>query len=107
MKTLDKLKAVAVAVFEKLKDTARAVLAWMRTDGIIHDLLCYSVFLTLAPFIGVAWARWITVALALGKEAFDVFVQKDNDWREALHDLTCDAAGILQAEMTVALWPAC
>ena len=107
MITLEKLKTVAVAVLEKLRDTARAVLAWMRSDGIIHSLLCYSVFLTLAPIIGTAWARWTTVALAFGKEAFDVFVQKDNNWREALHDLACDAVGILEAELTVALWSVC
>ena len=104
MKTLGTLKTTAVAVLQKLKATALAVLAWMRDDGIIHNLICYSAFLTLAPLIGTGWARGVTIALALGKEAFDVFVQKDNDWKEALHDLTCDAVGILEAELTVALW---
>lgn len=94
-------------IIDKLKAIVKAVLAWMRNDGIIHNLICYSAFLTLAPLIGTGWARGVTIALALGKEAFDIFVQKDNDWREALHDLICDAIGILEAELTVALWPIC
>lgn len=94
-------------IIDTIKIAAQSALAWMRSDGIIHNLMCYSILLTLAPIIGAEWARGVTVACAFGKEAFDVFVQKDNDWREALHDLACDAMGMMEAELTLAIWPIC
>lgn len=61
-------------MIDKIKTPIKAAFAWMRADGINHNLACYSVFLALAPLIGTGWARGATIALAFAKEAIDVFV---------------------------------
>ena len=77
---------------------------WMRSDGLIHALMCYSIFLALAPIIGVNWARGVVILLALGKEAIDFFIEKDNDLKEVGHDLICDAIGIAGGDITILIW---
>lgn len=87
----------------KIIEIFKKFYGWMRYDGFIHLLICYSIFLTLAQFIGVNWARVVTIAFALGKEAYDYFYQKDNDLKEVCHDLTCDTLGIMLANMITAI----
>ena len=69
----------------------------MATDGLLHFLVCYALMLTLGPFFGNWIALGITLAFAFGKEAYDVFIEKDNNYQQAWHDLVCDFAGIVAA----------
>lgn len=73
----------------------RRVWSWVATDGLLHFLVCYAMMLTLEPFVGIWIALGITLVFAFGKEAYDVFIQKDNNYQQAWHDLVCDFAGII------------
>jgi hypothetical protein len=75
----------------------KKILQWMATDGLLHFLVCYAMLLTFAPYVGNWIALGITLAFALGKEAYDVFIEKDNNFSQATHDLICDFAGIVVA----------
>lgn len=82
----------------------KSIIKWVGTDGLLHFLVCYSIMLTLTPIIGVWWTLLATAIIALGKEAVDVFIQKDNDKNAVLHDLILDACGILFALITMLIW---
>jgi hypothetical protein len=73
----------------------KKILQWMATDGLLHFLVCYAMMLTFRSFIGIWWSMLLTILVALAKEAYDVFVQKDNNYKQAWHDLVCDFAGII------------
>ena len=73
----------------------RRVWSWVATDGLLHFLVCYAMMLTFGPFLGNWIALGITLAFAFGKEAKDVFIEKDNNFSQAMHDLICDFAGIV------------
>lgn len=88
----------------KIIEIFKKFYGWMRSDGLSHLLLCYAIFLTFEPIIGVYWARIVTIVFAIGKEAFDYFYQKDNDLKEVCHDLACDAIGIMLANVTTLIW---
>lgn len=75
----------------------KKILQWMATDGLLHFLMCYAMMLTFSPYVGNWIAVAITLAFAFGKEAYDVFIQKDNNYQQAWHDLVCDFAGIVAA----------
>lgn len=90
-------------MLDKIKSTAK----WVGTDGLLHFLVCFAMMLALTPILGVWWALLITCIAALAKEAFDYFVQKDNDKKAVLHDIFCDAAGIIFAVVTMAVWWVC
>lgn len=75
----------------------RRVWSWVATDGLLHFLVCYAMMLTFGPYFGNWIAVAITLVFALGKEAYDVFIQKDNNYQQAWHDLVCDFAGIVAA----------
>lgn len=70
---------------------------WIATDGLLHFLVCYAMMLTFTPYVGNWIVLGITLAFAFGKEAYDVFIQKDNNYQQAWHDLVCDFAGIVAA----------
>ena len=75
----------------------------MGTDGLLHFLVCYTIMLTLAPFIGW-WALIPVIVAALAKEAYDLFIQKDNDKDAVIHDLICDAVGLMLASVVMAVY---
>ena len=68
---------------------------WVGTDGLLHFLVCYALMLTFKPIVGVWWSLLIAIIPALAKEAWDYYVEKDNDTEQVLHDLVCDGVGIL------------
>lgn len=82
----------------------KSIIKWVGTDGLLHFLSCYAIMLTLTPIIGVWWTMLATAIIALGKEAWDYFYQKDNDKNAVLHDLILDACGILFALITMLIW---
>lgn len=75
---------------EKIKNFFR----WIGTDGLLHFLSCYSL-MSLALLVGIWWALLVTVVLAAAKEAFDYFIQKDNDVKAMRHDIIFDILGIV------------
>lgn len=75
----------------------KRVKSWIATDGLLHFLVCYAMMLTFGSFIGIWWSMLLTILVALAKEAYDVFIQKDNNFNQATHDLICDFAGIVIA----------
>lgn len=85
---------------EKIKNLLR----WVGTDGFLHFLVCYAMMLAFTPIVGAWWTLLATVLVALAKEGTDFFVQKDNDKDQVIHDLICDAVGILMALMTMLIW---
>ena len=82
----------------------KSIIKWVGTDGLLHFLVCFAIMLTLTPIIGVWWTLLATAIIALGKEAFDFFIQKDNDKNAVLHDLILDACGILVALINIGIW---
>ena len=82
----------------------RQLIKWIAVDGLLHFLVCYSMMLTLMPIIGIWWTILATAIVALGKEAYDFFIQKDNNKEQVIHDLICDAIGILVALITMLIW---
>lgn len=70
---------------------------WVGIDGLLHFLVCYAMMLTFGPYIGNGLAIGVTLLFAFGKEAYDVFIAKDNNFSQAMHDLSCDFAGIVAA----------
>lgn len=77
---------------------------WVGTDGLLHFLSCYAMTLALTPIIGIWWTLLTTTLIALAKEAWDYFYQKDNNKNAVLHDLILDACGILVALITMLIW---
>lgn len=75
----------------------KKILQWIATDGLLHFLVCYALMLTFALYVGNWIALGITLVFSFGKEAYDVFIQQDNNYQQAWHDLVCDFAGIVAA----------
>lgn len=87
-------------MLNKLKQLWR----WVADDGLLHFLVCYAMMLALTPIIGIWWTLLTTTLIALAKEAWDYFYQKDNNKEQVIHDLICDASGMLGAVVTMVLW---
>ena len=46
----------------------------------------------------------ITVIASAVKEAYDYYIQKDNNREQVIHDATCDVVGMLSAIITMLFW---
>lgn len=79
----------------------KKLFTWVGVDGLLHILTCYAMMLALTPIIGFAVASYATALAAAFKEAFDYFVQKDNDIVAVGHDFACDAVGYVLACLTI------
>lgn len=84
---------------EKIKNAIK----WIGTDGLLHFLVCYALLLSLSPLIGF-YALIPTAILAAVKEGYDYHIQKDNNRAQVVHDLICDAAGIVAAYLMMLVW---
>lgn len=82
----------------------RQLIKWIAVDGLLHFLACYAIMLTLTPIIGIWWTILATAIIALGKEAWDYFIQKDNNKEQVIHDLICDAVGMMMAVVVMIIW---
>ena len=82
----------------------KKLLKWVGSDGLLHFLATYVIQLTLTPVIGIWWALAIACVASVGKEAWDYFVEKDNNKEQVIHDLICDGVGILCSLVTVLIW---
>lgn len=81
----------------------KKIIKWIATDGLLHFLVCYALMVALTPITGW-WALLVTALAALSKEAWDYFVEKDNNKEQVIHDLICDGAGIVAAYITMLIW---
>ena len=88
--------------FEKIK----AIATWVAVDGLLHLLVCYAIMLALTPVVGLWWAIAATASAAVAKEVFDALCGR-NTWSQMVHDLICDGAGILMADVTIFVWWLC
>ena len=71
------------------------MMKWIATDGLLHILVCAVISLAVLNLTGIVWLAMMTgVIPALAKEYYDVFVEKDNNLSQALHDLICDGIGL-------------
>ena len=85
---------------EKIKE----IQSWVGVDGLLHLLVCWLVVLVVTPIRGIWLAVVAAAILSVGKEIWDMFIQKDNSKEQAIHDLICDGAGVLAGLMTIVLW---
>ena len=88
---------------KKLFESLKKIKEWVATDGLLHFLVCYALIVALTPIWGW-WTLLVTILVALGKEAWDYFVQKDNNKEQVVHDLICDGVGIVAAYLTILVW---
>ena len=88
---------------KKLLETLKKIKEWVAIDGLLHFLVCYVIIVSLTPLIGW-WALLVTILAALGKEAWDYFIQKDNNKEQVVHDLICDGVGLVLAYCTMLVW---
>lgn len=82
-------------------DKMKKLFAWVGIDGLLHILTCYAMMLALTPIIGFGIASYVTALAAALKEAYDYFVQKDNDVIAVGHDFACDGIGYILACLTI------
>lgn len=80
------------------------LIKWVAIDGTLHILVCYAIMLALTPMIGGWLAMLITVIASAVKEAYDYYIQKDNNREHVIHDAACDVVGMLSAIITMLLW---
>lgn len=82
----------------------KKLLKWIGYDGLLHFLVCYAMLLTFTPIVGLWWALATVCVASVGKEAWDYFVEKDNNKEQVIHDLICDGVGILCSLVTILIW---
>ena len=82
----------------------KKLIKWVAIDGLLHILVCYAMMLALTPMIGGWLAMLLTVIASAVKEAYDYYIQKDNNREQVIHDAICDVVGMLSAIITMLLW---
>lgn len=78
---------------------------WIGIDGLLHFLVSALIVQTISlvlntPFLAIS----IAIVAGLAKEVWDVFVQKDNTIKQALHDVVCNIIGITFGTLTYILF---
>lgn len=68
---------------------------WVASDGLLHILINVVIMLTFTLILNVWWALLISISVSLIKEGIDCFIRKSNNKQQVIHDLICDAVGIL------------
>jgi hypothetical protein len=85
---------------QKIED----MIKWVGIDGLLHLLVCWLVVLVVTPIRGIWLAILAAAVLSIGKEFWDMFIQKDNSKEQAIHDIICDGVGVLAGLLTIGLW---
>jgi hypothetical protein len=72
-------------------------------DKILHFSISALIALSLVQ-IGLAlWlSLLITMVVGAAKEAYDIFVQKDNTWKQSFADMSANMMGLLYVAILVA-----
>lgn len=72
-------------------------------DKLLHILLSSWMLLVLYPIIN--WYSLIPVIIVgIGKEFFDLFIQKDNTYKQSLEDIIANIIGILISIGIIFIW---
>ena len=72
-------------------------------DKLLHILVSSWMLLVLYPMIG--WYSLIpTVIAGIGKEIYDIFIQKDNTIKQAFEDIIADIIGIIISIAVILTW---
>lgn len=90
-----------------MKEFIKSIMKWVGTDGLLHFLVCFAMMLMFTPIVGIWWALGVTVLAAALKEIWDFFIQKDNNFKQVMHDVVCDGVGMVTAYLTILLWWLC
>ena len=88
----------------KKMERLNKLIKWVAIDGLLHILVCYSIMLALTPMIGGLLAMLIAMVVSAVKEAYDYYIQKNNNREQVIHDVACDVIGMLSAIITMLLW---
>lgn len=72
-------------------------------DKLLHILLSSWMLLVLYPIMN--WYSLIPVMIVgIGKELFDLFIQKDNTYKQSLEDIIANIIGILISIGIIFIW---
>jgi len=83
-----------------MKTIISKIWGWIRTDGLLH-IACSALIMVLYASLVPMWcAAAITLAIGIGKEIYD----KYTDGGVELHDVICDALGIVLGVAICLLW---
>lgn len=73
----------------------RRIIEWIAYDGLLHILVCACCSLAVLCMTDILWLSMTAgIIPALAKEYYDVFIERDNNYLQAAHDLICDAIGL-------------
>lgn len=81
--------------YNNIRDFIGYLSKWVAIDGFLHLLICWLLVLNFTIIFNVWEAVGLTLIMALLKEVFDRFIQKDNTWSQVLHDIICDLIGLI------------
>ena len=76
---------------------------WIATDGLLHILVSMVVVLCLQPVIGTILSILISMLIGISKEHYDVYIEKDNNFTQSLHDFICNCVGIVLSLLVILL----
>lgn len=98
---IDKLTNFVTGIINTIQKNKEAFsmpawVSWIGIDGLLHFLCCFTLMIITAP-IGIWWAIGLTTTIAVAKEVYDYFIQKDNNGKQVLHDFIFDISGLLLA----------
>lgn len=82
----------------------KKLIKWVAIDGWLHILVCYSIMLALTPMIGIWLGLLIVMVVSAIKEAYDYYIQKDNNREQVIHDVVCDMIGMVAAIIALLFW---
>ena len=78
-----------------MKTILKKIWNWIATDGLLHILMCAVISLAVLNLTDILWLSMVAgIIPALAKEYYDVFVEEDNNFSQAMHDLICDGIGL-------------
>lgn len=78
----------------------KKILQWIATDGMLHFFVSALISLSVLFIADKLWLSLVAGLIpAIAKEVWDVYIQKDNNYQQAWHDLVCDFAGLIYTAM--------
>ena len=78
---------------------------WIASDGLLHILVSMVVVLCLQPLVGTILSILISMLIGISKEHYDMYIEKDNNEQQSLHDFICNCVGIVLSLLVIfILW---
>lgn len=83
----------------------KKLFSWIASDGLLHILVSMVIVLCLQPVIGTCLSLLISMLIGISKEHYDMYIQKDNNKKQSLHDFICNCIGIVLSLLVIfILW---